>query len=369
MKRILGWLFVIAVVGGVAWFGWTRLQANGKGNGHAGPPTVKVTRGTIVEKAIAIGEIRPRVEYRVKSKVSGIVRRALCDVGDRVERGQVLFEIEPDPAPAELVDAERQVELAETALRRAEERLARLARLVEDGLLAREDYDAARDDRDRRKIELARAQDRLELLRRGRVSGETKLATVVRAPAAGTLLQRMVQPGDTVVPLTSYQAGTDLAVIADMGDLLFRGTVDEIDVGRLVPGMEARLEIGALPKAKVVGKVGRIAPKAHQKEGARVFDVWIELEPARDVQLRAGYSATAEVVLREKKDVLLLPERVVHFDEEAGKAYVRLPAKTPDGEPERHEIVTGLSDGLSVEVVSGLAEGDEVLEPAESGLF
>ncbi len=369
MKRILGWLVVLAVVGGIAWFGWTRFREGRNGNGHGGPPTVKVTRGTVVEKAIAIGEIRPRVEYRVKSKVSGIVRRALCDVGDRVERGQVLFEIEPDPAPSELVEAERQVELAETALHRAEERLARLERLARDGLLAREDYDAARDDRDRKKIELARARDRLELLRRGRIAGETTLATVVRAPAGGTLLQRLVQPGDTVVPLTSYQAGTDLAVIADMGDLVFRGTVDEIDVGRLSPGMEARLEIGALPGAKVTGKVGRIAPQARRKEGARVFDVWIELDPDRDVELRAGYSATAEVVLREKKDVLLLPERVVHFDEEAGKAYVRLPARTPDGEPEQREVVTGLSDGLSVEIVSGLDEGDEVLEPAESGLF
>ena len=369
MRRILGWRLVLVILGAGAFLGWRYLQQKARANGNEGPRTVKVERGTIVEKAVAIGEIRPRIEYRVKSKVSGIVRRALCDVGDRVTRGQVLFEIEPDPAPSELVEAERQVELAETGLGRAEERLARLSRLAEQGLVAREELDAAREERDRRRIELARARDRLELLRRGRVSGEEQLATVVRAPAAGTLLERMVQPGDTVVPLTSYQAGTDLAVIADMGDLLFRGTVDEIDVGRLAPGMKARLEIGALPKARVTGRVGRIAPRARDRQGARVFDVWIELDPAPGVELRAGYSATAEVVLREKKDVLVLPERVVHFDEETGRAYVRLPAKSPEEQPEQHEIETGLSDGLSVEVVSGLAEGDEVLEPAESGLF
>ncbi len=368
MKRILRWVVVLAVLGAGGWFGWRYFRESRRGQ-DGGRRTVKVQRGAIVEKAIAIGEVKPRVEYRVKSKVSGIVQRALVDVGDRVRAGQVLFEIAPDPAPAELVEAERRVELAETALRRAEERLARLERLAGDGLLAREDLDAARDERDRRRIELARARDRLELLRRGRITGETRLATVVRAPAAGTVLQRMVQPGDTVVPLTSYQAGTDLAVIADMSDLVFTGTVDEIDVGKLHPGMAARLEIGALPGARVTGKVGRIAPQARLKDGGRVFDVRIELDPAPGVELRAGYSATAEVVLREKKDVLVLPERVVHFDGESGKGYVQLPPRTPDGKPERHEIETGLSDGLSVEVVSGLAEGDEVLEPAEPGLL
>jgi len=161
-----------------------------------------------------------------------------------------------------------------------------------------------------------------------------------------------------VVPLTSYQAGTALTTLADMSTLVFKGTVDEIDVGKLHEGMPARIKVGALPDAAVDGRVYKIAPKSKTAEGATLFDVEIELLPAAGVTLRAGYSANADIVVREKKDVLLLPERLVTL--EGGKSTVEVPGTGE--EPVKKEIKVGLSDGINVEVASGLKESELVVE-------
>jgi HlyD family secretion protein len=144
-----------------------------------------------------------------------------------------------------------------------------------------------------------------------------------------------------------------------MRELLFKGTVDEIDVGKLHEGMAARIKIGALPEAKVHGKVAMIAPKSKTQEGATLFDVEIELLPAAGTTLRAGYSANADIVVREKQDVLVLPERLVTFKE--GKATVEVPG-AGDEPPVTREVKAGLSDGLSVEIAEGLQEKDLVVE-------
>jgi HlyD family secretion protein len=187
------------------------------------------------------------------------------------------------------------------------------------------------------------------------------IESIIRAPAAGTILTRVVNPGDPVTPLTSYQPGTELATIAEMSDLIFKGTVDEIDVGKLKVGLPARIKVGALPTDVVTGHVSRIAPQAQQKEGATLFDVEIELDPAKITQ-RAGYSANADLIIREKKDVLVLPERVVIFEDGGKKTFVELPGAKEGDEPKKKEIQLGISDGMSVEVASGLEKGNKVVE-------
>jgi HlyD family secretion protein len=183
--------------------------------------------------------------------------------------------------------------------------------------------------------------------------------SIIRAPVTGTVLELLVNEGDPVVPLTSYQAGTALTTLADMRDLLFKGTVDEIDVGKLKEGLPARIKVGALPDAKVDGVVSRIAPKSKTAEGATLFDVEIDLKPAPGTVLRAGFSANADVVVQEKPDVLLLPERLVTFAD--GKSSVEVPGGV-GAEPLKKDVKIGLSDGLQVEVVDGLKEGEEVVE-------
>jgi HlyD family secretion protein len=172
-------------------------------------------------------------------------------------------------------------------------------------------------------------------------------------------LELAVHEGDPVVPLTSFQAGTALAVMADMKTLLFKGTVDEIDVGKLTEGLPAKIKIGALPEALIEGKLSKISPKSKTSEGATLFDVEIEIVAAKGVVLRAGYSANADIVVKEKKDVLLIPERLVKV--EGGKATVEIPGEMGK-EPVRKEIKYGLSDGMNVEVTDGLKEKQAVVE-------
>jgi HlyD family secretion protein len=323
---------------------------------------VEVTQGTIVEKAVAVGQIQPRQKFQVKSKISGIVRRALVQVGDTVKAGDPLFEIAPTPTPLEVTEVDRRVESAQASFRRAESDYNRSKELSDGGVLPKSDVDAKKEAYELARVALMKSQQDRDLVRRGNLSTGAGKESIIRAPAAGTVLTRTVNEGDPIVPLTSYQPGTEMASIADMSDLIFKGTVDEIDVGKLSVGMTARIKVGALPSDIVTGKVARIAPQAQQKEGATLFDVEIELEPGQKITLRAGYSANADVIIREKKDVLVLPERLVAFEDGGKKTMVELPGPDPKAEPKKIEIKTGISDGLNIEVVSGLKKGEKVVE-------
>jgi HlyD family secretion protein len=329
-----------------------------------GLKTVEVTRGTIVQKALAVGQIVPDQEIQVKSQISGIVSRTFVEVGDRVEQGQPLFTITPDPTPLELAGAEREVELAQVAFDRAQQDLERSKSLWTGGIVAKDQFDAREKDFDHARISLEQAKDKLKLIKEGRIDravGRPAVDSVIRASTSGTVLERRVNPGDPVVPLTTFQEGTVLMTLADMGTLEFRGTVDEIDVGKLHEGMPVRIQVGALPGEEVPAVLTRIAPKAREKEGATVFDVEAAIgAAANDIVLRAGYSANANIIIQEKPDILLVPERLVTLAD--GKASVEIPGATPEAEPVKREIEIGLSDGLNMEVVAGLAEGDLVVQ-------
>ncbi|HEX4822884.1 MAG TPA: efflux RND transporter periplasmic adaptor subunit [Candidatus Polarisedimenticolaceae bacterium] len=349
-------LLAFVVVGAYAW-----LQS--KDGADDGIKKVEVTTGSITDKAVAVGKIEPRLKYHVKSKISGIVKTVHVQVGDAIHAGDPLFDIVPDPTPAERVEAERRLEMAQSAFDQAEREMNRAEQLSLSGILSKGDHDIKQQVFEQARIQLAQAKDNLELLQKGRIQGGgVGMESVVRAPAAGVLLERLANPGDPVVPLTSYQAGTDLATIAEMKDLIFKGTVDEIDVGKLQVGLPTRLRIGALPDKTVTGKLTRIAPQATEKDNAKLFEVEIELDPGQEAVLRAGYSANADVVIKEKKDILLIPERVITFEDGGKKAFVEIPGGSPKAPAKKVEIATGLSDGLNCEVTSGLKKGDLVLQ-------
>jgi HlyD family secretion protein len=356
LTKVLLFLIIAALVT-VGVYAFVR---NGKKK-DGGLKEVEATTGTIVEKAVAVGQIQPRQKFQVKSKISGIVRRALVQVGDTVKAGDPLFEIAPDPTPLEVTEVDRRVESATASFRRAESDYQRSMELSRGGVLPKSDVDAKKESFELARVALMKAQQDRELTRRGRLTSNST-ESIIRAPAAGTILTRAVNEGDPIVPLTSYQPGTEMATVANMSDLIFKGTVDEIDVGKLSVGMTARIKVGALPTDIVTGKVARIAPQAQQKEGATLFDVEIELDPNQKITLRAGYSANADVIIREKKDVLTLPERLVLFEDGGKKTFVELPAANPKDEPRKVEVKTGISDGLNVEIVAGLKKGDKVVE-------
>ncbi|MFN7975183.1 MAG: efflux RND transporter periplasmic adaptor subunit [Acidobacteriota bacterium] len=361
MRKITRLFVVLLILAGVTSgvYAWMKKRA------HAakGVTLVKVEKGSITEKAIAVGQIQPRQKIQVKSKISGNVAKCLVEVGNVVKAGDPLFEIAPDPTPLEITEVERQVETAQASATRAKAEYERAIELDRKGVTSKSDLDAKREAAELAEIGLAQAKERAELTRKGRVSRPgLSVESVIRAPAAGTILSRTVNPGDPVVPLTSYQPGTELATIADMGDLIFKGTVDEIDVGKLAMDLPARIKIGALPNDLLNGKVSRIAPQAQQKDGATLFDVEIELDPGKDLVLRAGYSANADLIIREKKDIVVVPERLVSMEDGGKKATVEVPGGAPDAPPKKIDVKLGLSDGLNVEVLEGVKEGDQIVE-------
>jgi HlyD family secretion protein len=348
---------VIVIAGGVTAVLYSKSNTD-KANGFK---TIPVSRGSVVEKALAIGAIKPKREIAVKSKISGIVKTSYREIGDVVRPGDPLFEILPDPTPMELTEARREVEIARNVFDQAKKKYDRSRTLKDQGIVATQDWDQAEKDIQDAQIRLDLAGERLALIEKGRIKTDRlAVESIIRAPIAGTVLELLVNEGDPVVPLTSYQAGTALTNLADMNSLVFKGTVDEIDVGKLHEGMVAQIKIGALPDAKVEGRIYKISPKSKTAEGATLFDVEIELRPAKGVVLRAGYSANAEIAVREKHDVLTVPERLVTFAE--GKATVELPGATEKAEPTKKEIKVGLSDGMNVEVAEGLKDKDLVIE-------
>lgn len=355
MRKVVIILSVL-IVGGLGAAAYSRSLKTA----DPGFKTVLVTRGEVVEKALAVGAIRPDQEISVKSKISGIVRKTYREVGDYVHAGEPLFEIQPDPTPLELTEARREVESTTNAWDQAKRKFDRQDALKKQGITSSQDWDTAQRDLQETESRLGLAREKLALVEKGRIkSDRLNVESIIRAPVSGTVLELAVHEGDPVVPLTSYQSGTALAVMADMKTLLFKGTVDEIDVGKLTEGLPARIKIGALPEAIIEGKLSKISPKSKTSEGATLFDVEIAIVASKGVVLRAGYSANADIVVKEKKDVLLIPERLVKF--EGGKATVEVPGEMGK-EPVKKEIKYGLSDGMNVEVVAGLKDKDAVVE-------
>lgn len=362
MKRIILILLVIsAVLLTATWM----VTSGSNDSDRTTQPYVKAEKGNLVELALAVGRIEPRNEIEVKSKISGVIQKVYAEAGDYVRMGDPLFEIRPDPTPLELAEAKRSVERGENNVRNLQSEMLRVEALRARDMISVHEYQAVEQRLRDAEISLQLSKERLELLESGRIIiGETLIESVVKAPSNGYVLEKMVNVGDPVVPLTSYQAGTPLMTLAEMDDLLFKGTVDEIDVGKMQEGMLVDLRIGALPGAEVTGELTKISLKATQRDNSTVFPVEVVITDTGGHTLRAGYSANANVIIQQREDVLLIPERVVTYN--GDKAVVELPGKQQGERIERH-VRLGLSDAIMVEVLEGLDEGESVLErPARS---
>ncbi len=353
-KIILSVVVVVVVAGGVI-----AMVKSKEDNKADKVKTVEVTRGNITDKALAVGSIEPKVKVDVKSKISGVVAKLFADAGDYVKAGDPLIEIKPTPTPEELVNAQRQVERMQINLQNASSEYKRQNELKKQGYISDADYDNALKNYNQAKLELGAARDQLDLLKEGHIdTGKEKIESIVKAPISGFILEKKIEIGDPVVPLTSYQAGTVLMTMADMHNLLFRGTVDEIDVGKLKEGMPATIKIGALPDATIQGVLSRISLQSQDKDNSVVFPIEIKLTKTNGVLLRAGYSANADITVQKHDNVLTIPERLITFSNDTARVEVQ----QPDGKKETKIIKTGLSDAMNVEVVKGLKKGDKVIE-------
>lgn len=353
-KKILIITGIILLIGaaGLLFFGRSNDTSDNK------LPRVKVERGNIMDKALAVGTIEPENEISVKSKVSGVVKRIFADVGTYVKAGQPLLEVRPDPTPLELADAKRQVQLSEVDLDNLRKEKVRQESLYKSQLISAREYEDFQKRYEESELRLKISNEKLALLESGKIKiGDTEIESIIKAPIDGFVLSRSIEVGDPVTPLTSFQEGTVLMKMANMERMLFKGTVDEIDVGKMKEGMEALIRVGALPNDTVRGSLRKIWLKAEKKENATVFPIEILIPGARNTLLRAGYSANANIIIRRKENVLRIPERVVTF--RGDSAFVKLAS---GGKEEEKYVKTGLSDAIYVEVLEGLKEGDEVFE-------
>lgn len=321
--------------------------------------TVEVKKMNVIDKALAVGSIEPLNEIEVKSKVSGVVGKLFVEVGDFVRAGEPLVEVKPDPTPLELAQTKRELELTTLEMETVSKELDRSKQLKAKGLISDQEYEMLTQQYDQAKLRNQIAQERLDLIEKGWVKiANTNIETVVKSPLTGFILEKNVNLGDPVVPLTSYQPGTALMRMADMKDLIFKGTVDEIDVGKITEGMSCELQIGALPGKNVTGEVTLISLKARKQENTTVFPVEVKITQTGGAVLRAGFSANAHIIIARRDSVLAIPERVVTFRNDS--AFVQIPVGEM-GSEERY-IKTGLSDAIQIEVLEGLKEGEVVLE-------
>lgn len=359
MKKKRLWIIgtVLLVIGAGAFYAY---QKKSDGDSEQEQPFVLADRGTVVEKALAVGKIEPENEIEVKSKISGVVSRIYAEPGTYVKKGDPLIEVSPDPTPLEMVEAKRNLERTEIEMRNLLRELNRLEILLADNLISQQEFDTVEQ---RYNDVVIRAQinsERLELLEHGRVTvGDTVIESIIRSPVDGFILEKMVDIGEPVVPLTSYQAGTALMSLAGMDRLLFKGTVDEIDVGKLEEGMPAEIKIGALQGSIIRGVVSRISLKATQQDNATVFPIEIIITDTAGAVLRAGYSANADIIIERIEDTITLPERVITMRD--GRAFIEVPNGTLDGSVEK-EVELGLSDAITVAIIDGLDEGEKVYE-------
>jgi len=356
LKKLIIGILIVAVAGtGV--FAYVRKTTGKNGVQYT---EIAVERGNLTEKALAVGEINPDHEIVIKSQVSGIVEKIHREVGENVIQGEPLLVVKPEPTPLEMAEAQRQYELAELNCKYMQNDFKRTKALYKSNLISGKEFEDVQMLLRESEVREKQAKEKLELLVKGSSKiGDLLVESVIRAPTDGTILERMVNVGDPVVPLTSYQPGTELMRTASMDDLIFIGTVDEIDVGKIETGMKAEIRIGALPSETLAGELYFISPKSRLKDNVVVFDMKIRIVDSKGVKLRAGYSASADLIIEEKQDVLYIPERLVEFSGDS--TFVAIMDAEADSLV-RHPVKLGFSDGLSVEILEGLADGAMVVE-------
>ena len=352
MKKVIIIAIIVIVVAGIGY-----LIFKPTGDKNAELKLVEVTTGTIVDKALAVGQLEPRREIQVKSKISGIVQTLHVEIGQEINAGERLITVSPNPTPLEYAEAKRSLELAQVDYDNSMLIFERKKGMYQKNLISKEEFEINESQFSESDLRLKLAQEKFNLLQEGSAEGETT-ENIIKSPINGTVLEKLVNEGDPVVPLTSYQAGTPLLTLAPMEELIFKGTVDEIDVGKLYEGMTANIKVGALPDAKLTGKLSKISPKARKEDNTTLFDIEIEVAKSDSSNLRAGYSANADVIINQKDSVLVIPERLVNFVGDTCKVEVQDSAGVID----TVQIEVGLSDGLNIEIIEGLALGDKIVE-------
>ena len=320
-------------------------------------------RADIRKTTVITGRIEPRDEVSVKPQISGIITQLYKQAGDRVDAGEVIARVKVIPDMGQLSSAEARVRLAEVNLAQARVDHQRMQNLYRKQLVSDDAYDKVHQSLVQAEEEKAAATDALEVVRDGVSRRNAKASsTLIRSTISGVVLDVPVKVGNTVVLSNTFNDGTTIASVADMNDLIFRGNIDETEVGRLVQGMSMRITVGALHDLAFDATLEYISPKAVEQGGANQFEVKAAVRVEGDVYMRSGYSANAEIVLEEADKVLSVPESAIEFSGDMAFVYVLEPGTSPKVY-RRTRVETGLSDGVDIEIRSGVEEGQTVRGP------
>ena len=317
----------------------------------------------IRKTTVITGKIEPRNEVTVKPQISGIITELYKEAGDLVEAGEVIAKVKVIPDMGQLSSAESRLRLAGINVKQAEKDFQRAETLHRQQLISDEEYEKARQSQRQALEEQVAAQDALDVVRNGvSKSNATQSSTLIRSTIAGLILDVPVKVGNTVVLSNTFNDGTTIATVANMGDLIFRGNIDETEVGQVSAGMPMKITIGALQNLKFEAHLEYISPKAIENNGANQFEIKAAVKVAEKNNIRSGYSANAEIVLAEAKYVLTVPESAIVFEGTKTFVYVAN-GSGKDKTYERRSVVTGLSDGVNIEIKSGLKVNEVVRGP------
>ena len=378
MKKYLK-VFLAALVAlvfiGMFVFLWLKSQPHPDVYEEFTPEVMDLKKTTVVT-----GKIEPRNEVNVKPQISGIIAEIMKEAGDHVQAGEVIARVKVIPDMQQLSSAQARVRLAQVNAGQAKTDLDREQVLFDKGLVSADEYDKIRQVYRQAREEVTAATDQLQVVRDGvSRSNASASSTLIRSTITGLILDVPVKVGNSVILSNTFNDGTTIATVANMNDLIFRGNIDETEVGSLVAGMPMQITIGAMQNLQFDATLEYISPKAVESNGANQFELKAAVlqrqiangqkapQPLGEgrtgaSQIRSGYSANANIVLAEVKQALTIPESAIEFSE--GKTFVYVIKGDGDKkEYERRSVKTGLSDGIRIEIVSGITKKDRVRGP------
>ena len=319
----------------------------------------------IQKTTVITGKIEPRNEITVKPQISGIITELYKEAGDMVQEGEVIAKVKVIPDMGQLSSAEARVRLADINLKQAQVDFSREEALYKQKLVSADEYDKIKQTLKQAKEEVVAAQDALDVVRNGvSKSNASASSTLIRSTITGLILDVPVKVGNTVVLSNTFNDGTTIATVANMNDLIFRGNIDETEVGRLVEGMPMKITIGALQDLSFEANLEYVSPKAVESNGANQFEVKAAVHVMKSGKIRSGYSANAEIVLAKASKVLSIPESAIEFSGDSTFVYI----VKGEGEKktyDRRAVTTGLSDGVSIEIKKGITAKDKVRGPQQ----
>ena len=319
----------------------------------------------IQKTTVITGKIEPRNEITVKPQISGIITELYKEAGDMVQEGEVIAKVKVIPDMGQLSSAEARVRLADINLKQAQVDFSREESLYKQKLVSADEFDKIKQSLRQAKEEVVAAQDALDVVRNGVAkSNASASSTLIRSTITGLILDVPVKVGNTVVLSNTFNDGTTIATVANMNDLIFRGNIDETEVGRLVEGMPMKITIGALQDLSFEANLEYVSPKAVESNGANQFEVKAAVHVIKGGKIRSGYSANAEIVLAKANKVLSIPESAIEFSGDSTFVYI-VKGEGEQKAYDRRAVTTGLSDGVNIEIKKGITAKDKVRGPQQ----